>query len=512
MEIADNLRKHVAVETPVRAKMAVARGLLPVAPKTLLAMQYILLGDASEDVAGESRKAILGLPEDRLVPLLDRKTHPKLLEFLAYERAGEERLAEAIALSHQINDKTLCYLAESGTSRICEIVAGNHERLIITPQIRLFLQRNENAGKALVDRVRSFQRLYGIDLPELDEVEGEESASSAQVPAEPTSEPPSSSPPPVEDVAERSDPLASEAAPGPIWAEPVPSNDATVPFEAHRSQTVDDALLTGEPVIPDRPDELYEAPPGLLNPILDLLNDWGIAADPNFVAAPDTGPSDVAGMPLIPTTTRRQITISSSTLDLDGAVELTGSRENSVTSDDDLSGSRSLAGTEFTFGFQEDEASFEDDFVDPNYDDNDVVRQSLQKKLSFMSMADKIKLAYKGNKSARELLVRDPNKIIGVAVVKSGRITDTEIMTIASNRSINEDVIRALTDNREYLRKYPVKLALANNPKTPIPTTMGLLNSLHVNDLKKLANNRNVSSAVFIQANKLYKARKSGQR
>ena len=116
MEIADNLRKHVAVETPVRAKMAVARGLLPVAPKTLLAMQYILLGDASEDVAGESRKAILGLPEDRLVPLLDRKTHPKLLEFLAYERAGEERLAEAIALSHQINDKTLCYLCLLYTS------------------------------------------------------------------------------------------------------------------------------------------------------------------------------------------------------------------------------------------------------------------------------------------------------------------------------------------------------------------------------------------------------------
>ena len=41
---------------------------------------------------------------------------------------------------------------------------------------------------------------------------------------------------------------------------------------------------------------------------------------------------------------------------------------------------------------------------------------------------------------------------------------------------------------------------------------MCLLNSLHVNDLKKLANNRNVSSAIFIQANKLYKARKSGQR
>jgi hypothetical protein len=99
-----------------------------------------------------------------------------------------------------------------------------------------------------------------------------------------------------------------------------------------------------------------------------------------------------------------------------------------------------------------------------------------------------------------------------VAVVKSGRISDQEVMTIAMNRAINEDVVRALSSSKEYMRKYPVKVALVNNPKCPIPTAITLVNSLSLKDLKGLANNRNVSSVVFTAAGKLFKARKAGQR
>ena len=94
LEIPENLRKHVAAQTPARAKMAVARGLLPVPPVTLLAMQYFLLGDSSEEVAKEAEQSLTSLPEDRLVPLIDRKSHPKLIEFLAYRRPHDQRLAE----------------------------------------------------------------------------------------------------------------------------------------------------------------------------------------------------------------------------------------------------------------------------------------------------------------------------------------------------------------------------------------------------------------------------------
>ena len=511
MEIPENLRKHVAAATPTRAKMAVARGLLPVPPKTLLSMQYMLLGDENGEVAGEAERSLLSMPEDRLVPLLDRKTHPKILEFLAYRRADQQRLAESIALSHQINDKTLCFLAESGSSRVCEIVAGNQERLIITPQVRLFLERNDNAGKALTDRVRSFQRLYEIELPELDEVENDVQ------PATPSGLPTADPEPSVrlgddQQTGGAAEPAVStDAAPGAIWSSLPAAEPLATPLAADSAESTGEEQIR-EFTIPPAPSETYQPPPGLLNPIADLLSDWGIAADPGFIAPPEGSHADTAGPALIPSAPART-TGASTTVDLHGAVELTGTREEVAGAVAiDISGGRSLAATDFTFNFDEDEASFDDDFVDPNYGDDDQARQSLQQKLTSMTMADKIKLAYKGNKSAREILVRDPNKIIGVAVVKSGRISENEVMTIASNRSINEDVIRALTENREYLRKYPVKLALANNPKTPIPTAMGLLNSLHVSDLKKLANNRNVSSAIFSQANKLYKARKSGQK
>jgi hypothetical protein len=495
LEIPENLRKHVASTTPPRAKMAVARGLLPVPPKTLLAMQYMLLGDAAADVASETEKALLKMPEDRLVPLLDRKTHPKLLEFLAYRRPDHQSLAEAVALSHQINDKTLCYLAESGTSRVCEIVAGNQERLIITPQVRLFLERNSNASKALIDRVRSFQRLYGIELSELSEAldDGEQSATTAPSPTDSVAEAPPQAPP-----------IVTEKAPGAVWSIPLKGAEPA-PSEATETDGDQDAW------IPTVPGSTTPAPAGLLNPVAALLADWNITLEPSYLEPPEgSAPSDVAGRPLLPRGGQLKPPMVLA-LDLAGAEELTGQIQQGVSPGLDISGSRSLVGTDFTFNFDEEEATFDDEFVDPNVEDEDAVRLSLQRRLTTMSMADKIKLAYKGNKSARDILVRDPNKIIGVAVVKSGRITETEVMAIAMNRSINEEVIRALTENREYLRKYPVKLALANNPKTPIPTAMGLLNSLHVNDLKKLAKNRNVGSAVFMQANKLYRARKAGQ-
>ena len=64
---------------------------------------------------------------------------------------------------------------------------------------------------------------------------------------------------------------------------------------------------------------------------------------------------------------------------------------------------------------------------------------------------------------------------------------------------------------KENLRMYPVKVALCTNPKTPVPVAMRLISSLHVGDLKSLARNRNVSSAVFTAATKLYKQRQSSR-
>ena len=479
LAIPENLRKHIAPGAASRGKTAVARGMLPMPPKTMLSMAYFLVGDPDPVVAAEAAKHITAMPAERLAGLIDFKTHPKILEFVAYRRIDEARLLERIALMRQINDKTLCYLAEKGPERVTEIISNNQERLIITPLVVRFLELNPHVGQALVDRVRSFQRLQGIVVEELSDEERLE-AQQAQEIAVAVEQEEARKAAPAEPP-----PAASQQPPPAAAVEPaarLPPAPAATPLD----------LVPGEVFIPPAPSERYLAPAGLDNPLAALMADWGIAADPNFVAPPDGPQTDVAGPPIV---SAPQKAVRAD-IDVDGV---------------DLSGLASLAKTDFQFGFREDDEGFGADLVgDTEFDDSKKL--SIANMLAGMTTGQKIKLAYKGNKTVREILVRDTNKIVAVAVIKSGRITENEVMTIASNRAINEDCIRALTENREYLRKYPVKLALAYNPKTPIPTAITLLNGLHVKDLKGLSTNRNVSSAVFSAAMRLYKMRNSAMR
>jgi len=124
-----------------------------------------------------------------------------------------------------------------------------------------------------------------------------------------------------------------------------------------------------------------------------------------------------------------------------------------------------------------------------------------------MSVGEKIKLAYLGNKTARRVLIRDPNKIVSSAVVKSGRLNPAEVVAFASNRNLSDDVVRELARNNDFTRKYPVKVALANNPKTPVSVAIAFVHHLHRRDLQALANNRNVTSVIFTTAKNLYKSK-----
>ncbi|MCP4870933.1 MAG: hypothetical protein GY898_19690 [Proteobacteria bacterium] len=495
LEIPEALRKHISAKAPKKGKMAVARGLLPAPAKALLAMQYVLIGDPDEGVRELATKAVQEMDEARLLPLIDRKTHPKILEFVVYKRGGDRRLLEQIALLHQVSDKALCYLAEKGSERICEIVASNQERLIITPQLYHFLSRNPNCSRALLDRVKSFHRMYEIVLPELEDLEEEHAkkkAEEAEIDEAAQAEQ-SAAVARTEAAAETATPAGVAAPPpaeydeeeGSAWA---PTEPGELPPD----------FQTGETYIPAAPTEEYQAPSGLLNPLGALLADWGIPESPDFVAPPD-----------LPSEATAPKVIDVKALTVDGATELK-SVQSEEGAETDLSGGVSLAATEFAFDFKEDTTDFGAEFVNDD-DADDEVKESIHNQIGKMTVGQKIKLAYKGNKTVRELLVRDSNKLVGVAVVNSGRITEQEVMTIAMNRSINEDVVRALTSNREYMRKYPVKVALVNNPKTPIPTAIGMVNSLHIKDLKKVSTNRNVSSAVFSYATKLYKAKKTSQ-
>ena len=131
------------------------------------------------------------------------------------------------------------------------------------------------------------------------------------------------------------------------------------------------------------------------------------------------------------------------------------------------------------------------------------VYKSLYKQVMEMTVAEKIKLALTGNREARNLLLKDVNKVVLTSVVNSPKITDDEIIKICQSRTVSEEVLKMIAARREMLKKYPVKLGLATNPKTPVPLAVRLLNSVSEMDLRNIAKSKNVSSVVSRVARKI---------
>ncbi len=79
-----------------------------------------------------------------------------------------------------------------------------------------------------------------------------------------------------------------------------------------------------------------------------------------------------------------------------------------------------------------------------------------------MRMKDRVKLAMKGDREARNILIRDPNRMVCQAVIQNPRITEHEVEKIASMRTVPEDVLRQIAINRNWARNYMIMHTLAH--------------------------------------------------
>lgn len=128
-----------------------------------------------------------------------------------------------------------------------------------------------------------------------------------------------------------------------------------------------------------------------------------------------------------------------------------------------------------------------------------------------MGVKDRVKMAMKGDREARNILIRDPNKLVSSAVVNNPRISEQEVEAISAMRSMSEDILRQLATNRQWSRSYTVMHNLVRNPRTPLANVMTMLTRLQLRDLTALMKNRNVSDAVRRQALRLQNARTGGK-
>lgn len=124
-----------------------------------------------------------------------------------------------------------------------------------------------------------------------------------------------------------------------------------------------------------------------------------------------------------------------------------------------------------------------------------------------MSTKQRIQLALKGNREARNILKRDTNKGVILAVLGNPRITESEVEAISNMKTLPEEALRLIALNRQWARSYPIIHNLVRNPRTPVATSIGLIPRLFPKDLKALTTNRNVPDVIRKTALRLLNAR-----
>jgi len=119
-------------------------------------------------------------------------------------------------------------------------------------------------------------------------------------------------------------------------------------------------------------------------------------------------------------------------------------------------------------------------------------RLSTIQRIARMTVSERVQTALKGNREERVILIRDANRLVASAVLDSPKLTDSEVEAIALMKNVSEEVLRVVGTKRDFAKNYTVIHNLVKNARTPIGTTLGLINRILTSDLRALARNKNI--------------------
>jgi hypothetical protein len=99
----------------------------------------------------------------------------------------------------------------------------------------------------------------------------------------------------------------------------------------------------------------------------------------------------------------------------------------------------------------------------------------------------RISLARRQISGLIERLLFDPDPRVVQTVLGNPRLTEAEVIKLAASRRATPAVLEAIAEDDRWIVRYPVKVALANNPAAPNRLVLRILPHLMQQDLRELA-------------------------
>lgn len=129
-----------------------------------------------------------------------------------------------------------------------------------------------------------------------------------------------------------------------------------------------------------------------------------------------------------------------------------------------------------------------------------TVRRAAERRLAArlpgLAVGEKVAIARRASSGVLGRLRHDPSVRVVRALLDNPRLTEGVVLPLLTHDDARPDVLRAVARHRRWGVRYEVRLALCRHPSTPLATALGLLGHLRKADLRKIASESRVPSAV----------------
>jgi hypothetical protein len=124
---------------------------------------------------------------------------------------------------------------------------------------------------------------------------------------------------------------------------------------------------------------------------------------------------------------------------------------------------------------------------------------AILEKLARMTVPQKLHQAMFGKREVRAILIRDNNREVARSVLRSPKLTESEVEAFAAMRNVTDDVLREIGNSRELTHSYAPMIA------------QRMLSRLQTRDLTLLGRDRGIPEAVRRNAQRMAAQRESGK-
>ena len=126
--------------------------------------------------------------------------------------------------------------------------------------------------------------------------------------------------------------------------------------------------------------------------------------------------------------------------------------------------------------------------------------EMLAHRLTDLSLGEKVALARRASPRVISALRTSRDAAILKAVLSNPRLLERDAVSVAADPEAPREALTHLATHTAWGSRYPVRICLVGNPRTPIAAALRLLQGLPARDLERIANDEAVPRIVRVRA------------